>query len=166
MVFDACACLKRRKTLKSRIQQSSQAVSRTNNATISTKKRKQVKTKCISKTRAFKNKFQGHFIASFKNKRGREGDLSSRIISWTQWNKQTKKKQTEQNINRVSYTNYSQPVKSASHHQRASQTSKSADIKSSQRPIRKGWQPSKSNKHHTEEKDGREGERTMERREI
>lgn len=68
MVFDACACLKRRKTLKSRILQSSQAVLLTNNATIGTK-RKQRKQKIYLKTQAFKNKFQEHFIASFKKKK-------------------------------------------------------------------------------------------------
>lgn len=68
MVFDACACLKRRKTLKSRILQSSQAVLLTNNATIGTQN-KTNKTKYILKNRHSKINSKNILLLPLKKKK-------------------------------------------------------------------------------------------------
>lgn len=97
----------RRKTLKTRILVSSQAVLHTNNATIGTQNKENHK---IFQNKSIHKEIQDHYIATFKKKRReKEGELSGRFISWTQCKKHQSKS---------SYTNYTQPIKSASHHQR------------------------------------------------
>lgn len=78
-------------------------------------------------TKAFKKKSKNIVSLPLK-KEGKEGELSCRFISWTQCKKHQSKS---------SYTNYTQPIKSASHHQRWAKTSQSASIRCSKRPIGK-----------------------------
>lgn len=94
--------------MKTRILVSSQAVLHMNNATIGTQKKEKNNNKF--RTNAFKRKSKTIVFATFKKKEGKEGELSSSFISSTQCKKKHPLKSP--------YTNYTQPVKSASHHQR------------------------------------------------
>lgn len=110
MSSDGIWCMRffwRRKTLKTRILVSSQAVLHTNNATIGTQNKENNK---IFQNKGIQKEIQDHYIATFKKRREKEGELSGRFISL---NTMQKKHQSKS-----SYTNYTQPIKSASHHQR------------------------------------------------
>lgn len=99
----------RRKTLKSRILVSNQAILHAHIATIGTQNKEH---KNISEQKHSKRNprlfFYCFLYKKKKKRRGKEGELSGRFISSTQCKKHQKS----------SYTNYTQPVKSASHHQR------------------------------------------------
>lgn len=136
-----------RKTLKTRILVSSQAVLHTNIATIGTQNRE--KQQNISEKKHSKE-IQDHYFATFK-KKGGKGELSSRFISWTQ----CKKHQSKEFVHKLHAANQEHITSPE-----VSKTSQSASIRCSKRPIKKGLQPSQSNTHHTEKrKDGRERER-------
>lgn len=83
MSSDGICCMRffwRRKTLKTRILVSSQAVLHANNATIGT----QNKEKKYLRSKGIQKEIQDHYIATFKKRREKEGELSGRFISWTQ----------------------------------------------------------------------------------
>lgn len=109
MSSDGICCMRffwRRKTLKTRILVSSQAVLHANNATIGTQNKENNK---ISEIKGIQKEIQDHYFATLKKRREKEGELSGKFISWTQCKKHQSKS---------SYTNYTRPIKSASHHQR------------------------------------------------
>lgn len=153
MSSDGIWCMRffwRRKTLKTRILVSSQAVLHTNNATIGTQNKENNK---IFQNKGIQKEIQDHYIATFKKKRReKEGELSGRFISWTQCKKHQSKS---------SYKNYTQPIKSASHHQRWAKLANQQASDAARDQSKKGWQPSQSNTHHTER--GRRGGRKNDR---
>lgn len=138
----------RRKTLKSRILVSSQAVLHTNNATIGTKNKE---NKNISEQKHSKRNPRP-FYCYLKLRREKEGELSGRFISWTQCKKHQKS----------SYKNYTQPVNSASHHQRRAKLANQQASDAARDQLKKVGSP--PNQIHIIQKKDREGERTTEKR--
>lgn len=152
MSSDGIWCMRffwRRKTLKTKILVSSQAVLHTNNATIGTQNKENHK---IFQNKSIQKEIQDHYIATFKKRREKEGELSGRFISWTQ----CKKTSIEEFIHKLHAANQEQITSPE-----MSKTSQSASIRCSKRPIKKGWQPSQSTTHHTEKggRGGRENDR-------
>lgn len=139
MVIDALmhALLLKEKDITSRILVSIQAVLHTNNATVGTQNKKKKKSK---RSKAFKNKSKPIFWLPLK-KEGKRMWIKKQIH---QLNTMQKQKEFILKLHRASQERITSPE--------ASQTSQSASIICSKRPIKKGWQPSQSNTHHTKKR--------------
>lgn len=152
MSSDGIWCMRffwRRETLKTRILVSNQAVLHTNNATIGT----QNKEKNISEQRHSKRNPRPLYCY-LQKKEGKRRWIKRQIHQLNTMQK---------NINRRgSYTNYTQPIKSASHHQRwAKLANQQASDAARDRSKKVGSPPNQI--HIIQKKEG-EGERTTEKR--
>lgn len=133
----------RRKTLKTRILVSNQAVLHTNNATIGTQNKENNK---IFRTKAFKQKSKT--IKLLPLKKGGKRRWIKRQIHQLNTMQKTSIKEVIHKLHAANQERITSPA--------VSKTSQSASIRCSKKPIKKVWQPSQSITRHTD-KGGRGG---------
>lgn len=150
MVFDACASFEGERHWK---QGSWWVVRQFCTQTMQPLAHRTKKTTKYFRTKAFKKKSKTIILLPFKKKREKEGELSGRFISWTQCKKHQSKS---------SYTNYTQPIRSASHHQRWAKLANQQASDAARDQSKKVGSP--PNQIHIIQKKGEEqGERTEKR---
>lgn len=123
MAIDACASFEGERHWKKRILVSSQAVLHTNNAIIGTQKKENNK---IFQNKGIQKEIQDHSIATLK-KEGKRRWIKRQIHQLNT---------TQKHHWKNSYTNYTQPVKSASHDQRWAKLANQQASDAARRPIK------------------------------
>lgn len=143
----------RRKTLKTRNLVSSQAVLHTNNATIG-KQNKENNKIFQNKGIGIQKEIQDHYIATFKKKEGKRRWIKQQIHQLNTMQKTS----IEEFIQ-----NYTQPIKSASHHQRWAKLANQQASNAARDQSKKAGSPP-NQIHIIQKREAGEGERTTEKR--
>lgn len=151
MVFDACASFEGERHWK---QGSWWVVRQFCTQTMQPSAHRTKKPTKYFRTKAFKKKSKTIILLPLKKRREKEGELSGRFISWTQCKKHQSKS---------SYTNYTQPIKSASHHQRWAKLANQQASDAARDQSKKVASPP-NQIHIIQKKEEGEGERTTEKR--